>query len=144
MTVQVEEVGRKFSVEAPGVLVLEDAEGKERFELTSEEYQEVLEIVLDPTFVAAIESPPLAMEMCRPIADGGFTTIVVWVDLGTQATPSWGQCTDPEHPFERLVSLFVELLKKYYECPRVDLGTVQVRELCNGCWSYPMDWVGAC
>jgi hypothetical protein len=143
VSVQIEQVGRQFTVEAPGILVLEDAEGQGRFELTAEAYRQVLDIVLEPEFVEAIAIPSLTFEECPSISDGGFTTVVVWADIGTQATP-WGQCMDVSHPCKRLVPLLLEMLKKYFDCPIVDISVVPGRQLCNGCWSVPRDWVAAC
>jgi len=141
-SVQIEEVGREFTIEAAGILILEDAEGQESFDVTSEELEQVLDIVLDADFVEAVMNPAVSSQQCPPITDGGATTVVVWADTGTHAV-QWGNCAE-EHPYLQLHGLFVDLLKKYFACPRVDLGAMRVRELCNGCWSYPLDWPGAC
>jgi hypothetical protein len=55
--------------------------------------------------------------------------VVVWADVGAHAA-HWGNCPDA-HPHLRLWAVFAELIKEYLDCPRVDLGAVPVRQLCN-------------
>jgi hypothetical protein len=133
VSVTIEGVGSQSSVQAPGILVLEDLEGQERFELTTEEYGQVLDVVLDPEFVEAIANPSLVLKECHTISDGGYIMHVVWADIGTQATP-WGPCMDANHPYQRLLSVIGELFGNHFDCQVVcPMTDGPVRQLCQGC-----------
>lgn len=135
---------RRMGIEAPGLLVLVDPEGTERFDLKAEQYQDALEIVMSDGFRRAIEDP----DDCHSHT-GGSPTVVIESTDGENSDDTAGSCTgrpnELTHPYAKLYWLLVELLDEYLECPTVEPGTPMqngsppVRYLCLGCWSWPDD-----
>ncbi len=107
----------RSEVEAPGVMFLEDSHGEERFELTDEEYQAVLDVVFSAEFLEALAEP--VKYACRPITDGGSTLTVTWTDIGADQIQIGGCLIGDEyadHPFNVLAELVGTYVVKYLKC----------------------------
>lgn len=124
----------KRSVEADGVLVLEDEKGMERLELSSDEYESVLAIVLDPAFLRALRDP----SDCHGEPDVGSTIEVMTKGAGLLTDSGPASCingrTESDHIYNRLVWLLIDLQKAHMDCSE-DTPTAHTpgRTLCGVC-----------
>jgi hypothetical protein len=109
---------RSMGVEAPGTLVLEDAEGTERFDLRAPEYDAVLEVALLPMFQDAIADA--SAWSCPRSGSESFIT-VTWRS-GTAkhvrvVDGCVGSVDDTLRLYDVLMQRLVELKRKYLDCP---------------------------
>lgn len=131
------------AVRAPGVLVLADSQGEERFDLPRASYERLLDIALTPELVAAIRDP----DECHNIPDGGGLEVAIeWDDLGKEVNTHGQSCDgDANHVFHRLGIVLAELQAEVFECPDRDPDTgLAARGLCNSCKVLPRDSPNAC
>ena len=126
------------TVEAPGVLALEDELGTEQANLDRTDYAMVLDIVLDPSFSAALQNP----NDCHDLPDGvGGTVTLVWTNIGPLADSHGLSCliggrNATDHPYNHLYWLLIDLQKKYLPCPLKGVEEAAARPACAGCWGW--------
>lgn len=104
-------------VEAPDRLSLEDESGVERIELSSQEYDSVIEIVAGVEFLDGLSDAGLAA--CEPGHAGGVHGHfeLKWENEDAISVRP-GECSNDEgHPFGRLRRKLDELALKYLSCP---------------------------
>ncbi len=122
---------RVFRVETPGVLVLEDELGEERFEVTDEEYEEVVDVVVSLEFQRELNRN-VTWE-CGDLLDLETLVKVQWKegqdggaqgDAGVQqarlSDGCFGRCDQPDHPYMKLRGLLFDLKYKYMYVPNCD------------------------
>lgn len=120
-------------------LCVADAEGEECFELTPEEYSDVLDPLLGRELWEALHDP-----LECPLVFDAYTRITVdWSDVGTlvsdEATGCIGRPGESSHPYALLFWKIIELKKKYLECPPVPTAPWDttkpppIRMLCYAC-----------
>jgi hypothetical protein len=127
------------TVEAPGLLTLEDETGEEQAQLDPADYQAVLGIVLSPAFLSALQDP----NDCHLLADSAVAGSVkaVWTDVGTLADLAAQSCVlqrrdEANHPYSHLYWLLIDLQKKYLPCRTLPAYDPRARPLCAGCWGW--------
>lgn len=137
---------RKLRVQVPGHLVLEDSEGSEQFDIPSQDFDAIAQIVRGENFERALADP----QDCHAFAGAGSVIVVEWEDQPTVsdsgAKSCFGQPDERTHPYGNLYWSLIGLLKRHLDCPSYDPSTEQwseggppVRYLCYGCWSWPSD-----
>ena len=120
-----------IKVASPGLLFLADEVGEMQFELTSDEYGSVLELVLSDEFVSAIRMPN---NPDCPSGPWSNEVTVVWRDIGAQSVAP-GACLDPmfsDHVYKRLGARLAALKQVYFVCeddPDAGVGS-EPRTLC--------------
>jgi len=112
---------RSLEIEAPGVLVVEDDSGEERFELSTGEQASIDDLVSARNFQQTVDAPD--SWHCSLLLDVEATVHVEWMDGSSQSAKlsdgCSGHCDKTEHPLMALKRLLFELKERYMQdqCP---------------------------
>lgn len=129
-------------VSAPDQLVLEDAKVQgqrmeERFTLSAEDYESVIDLASSKEFAAALSDP----SDCPTVFDSTFVIEVEWKQRGVMSDTAAAGCvrgrSTDAHVYTQLYWKLIDLQQKFLACPKYPPGQESpLRPLCNGCFAW--------